>query len=145
MISIISRFRLPVLVLVVMLQLALVFSPIAYAAKDPAVPQDFCSQADDTPFCKDKLDNPPGGDPIDNDSSPILGPSSIFYKIIQTVIILTGSISVIMIMVGGFRYVVSGGDSTAVKSAKDTILYALVGLIIAIFAQTIITFVLSNI
>lgn len=117
----------------------------AYAQATPNPVSDPCEEADNSAFCSDSLTNPRGGDPVDNTSSPILGPSSIFYKIIQTVTLLTGAISIIMIMVGGFRYIVSGGDASATKAAKDTILYAVIGLAIAIFAQTIITFVLSNI
>ena len=130
---------------VVMVSFFAIFNVDVMAGKTPAFPTDPCATASDSPFCKDALDNPRGGDPIDNDSSPILGPSSVFYKVTQTVTLITGAVSIIMMMVGGFRYIVSGGDSTAIKAAKDTMLYALVGLIVAIFAQTIITFVLSNI
>lgn len=139
-----SLFKNFSLVVFIISQSILVFSPIVMASSTPAVPVDPCSEALDSAFCQDKLNNPPGGDPLDNDSSPILGPSSILYKIIQTVTIITGAVSVIMIMVGGFRYIVSGGDSSATKAAKDTILYAVIGLAVTIFAQTIITFVLSN-
>jgi hypothetical protein len=104
-------------------------------------------QPSDIPaYCKERdqrfTSNP--ADPFSDSQSPLIGPNSILYKIIQLVTLLTGAISIIMIMVGGFRYIVSGGDSNATKAAKDTILYAVIGLAIAIFAQTIITFVLSN-
>jgi hypothetical protein len=49
-----------------------------------------------------------------------------------------------MIVVGGFRYVTSAGDSTKVGSAKNTILYALIGLIIVALAQIVVRFVLSK-
>lgn len=58
--------------------------------------------------------------------------------------ILIGVVSVIMIMVGGFKYVTSQGDSGAVGSAKNTILYAIIGLVIAAFAQIIVQFVLER-
>lgn len=125
-------------------QFITVYSPIAFAVQAPTPPRDICIDASESAFCADRIANPPGGDPIDNDSSPILGPSSIFYKILQTVTLLTGAISIIMVIVGGFRYIISGGDSAATKAAKDTILYAVIGLAVTIFAQTIITFVLSN-
>lgn len=70
------------------------------------------------------------------------GTNSIFVKILQIVVFATAAISVIMIVIGGFRYVVSSGDSNAVSGAKNTILYALIGLVVAIFAQAIISFVL---
>jgi hypothetical protein len=101
-------------VVVMLLQLGIVFTP-AVEAKDPAVPTDLSStKAKDSLFCIDKNENPPGGDPINNDSSPILGKNSLFYKIIQTVTVITGAVSIIMVMVGGFKYIVSGGDGPAI-------------------------------
>jgi len=52
--------------------------------------------------------------------------------------------AVIMIIVGGFRYITSGGDSTRVGGAKNTLIYAIVGLIIVALAQAIVHFVLNN-
>ena len=56
-----------------------------------------------------------------------------------------GIISVIMIIIGGIRYATSNGDSTQVTAAKNTIMYAVVGLVIAIFAYAIVNFVLTQI
>lgn len=66
-------------------------------------------------------------------------------RIINIFSVVVGAVSVIMIIIGGFRYIISGGDSTGVTGAKNTILYAIVGLIIVIFAQVIIRFVLTNV
>ena len=54
-----------------------------------------------------------------------------------------GLVSVIMIIIGGIRYVTSNGDSSQTKAAKDTILYAVVGLIIAIMAYAIVSWVVN--
>lgn len=71
-----------------------------------------------------------------------------FQKLIKKVInifsIVIGAVSVIMIIFGGFRYIISGGDSSATKAAKDTIMYAVIGLFVVLFAQVIVIFVLSN-
>jgi Type IV secretion system pilin len=56
-----------------------------------------------------------------------------------------GVVAVIMIIVGGFKYITSGGDSGGVTSAKNTILYAIVGLVIVALAQVIVRFVLGSI
>ena len=72
------------------------------------------------------------------------GFTKIIRVIINTLSVVVGAISVIVIIVGGFRYVTSGGDSNATKGAKDTIMYAVIGLVVAIFAQVIIVFVLSK-
>lgn len=55
---------------------------------------------------------------------------------------LIGVLSVIMVIIGGFRYITSGGDAGKTVAARNTIIYALVGLVIAIFAQAIVAFVL---
>ena len=69
--------------------------------------------------------------------------------IIRTVInifsIVVGVVAVIMIIVGGFRYITSGGDSSNVSSAKNTIIYALIGLVIVALAQFIVQFVLNKV
>lgn len=57
---------------------------------------------------------------------------------------IVGVIAVIMIIVGGLKYITSGGDSGNVSSAKNTILYALVGLVIVALAQFIVRFVLGQ-
>jgi hypothetical protein len=57
----------------------------------------------------------------------------------------TGAISVLMIIIGGLRYTISAGDQGALTSAKNTILYAVVGLVVSIMAYAIVNFVLSNI
>lgn len=59
--------------------------------------------------------------------------------------IIVGVAAVIMIIIGGLRYVTSGGDSAAVNSAKNTILYAVIGLVVAALAQLIVQFVLNKV
>jgi hypothetical protein len=58
---------------------------------------------------------------------------------------IVGVISVIMIIFGGFQYITSGGDSGKVGTAKTTIIYAIVGLIVVAFAQFIVQFVLNKV
>ena len=59
--------------------------------------------------------------------------------------IVVGVVSVIMIIIGGFRYITSGGDSGNVSSAKNTIIYAIIGLVIVALAQFIVQFVLNKV
>ena len=59
--------------------------------------------------------------------------------------ILIGVVAVIMIMVGGFKYITSGGDSSSISSAKSTILYAIIGLVVAALSQAIVFFVLKKV
>lgn len=67
----------------------------------------------------------------------------IIQTIINIILFLVGVVAVIMIIIGGFRYVVSGGDSSATKAAKDTIMYAVIGIIVALIAFAIVNFVLN--
>lgn len=70
--------------------------------------------------------------------------SDIVKKIINGLLFLIGIIAVIMIIYGGIRYTTSAGDSTKIAAAKNTILYAVVGLIVAIMAYAIVNFVVSS-
>lgn len=54
-----------------------------------------------------------------------------------------GIVSVIMLVIGGFKYVTSNGDSNAIQSAKNTILYSIIGIVVAILGQTIVRFVVG--
>lgn len=73
----------------------------------------------------------------------LFGPSGIFRTVTNVLLFIIGAISVIMLIIGGIRYVVSGGDSAAVTSAKNTILYAIVGIIVAILAYALVNFVVG--
>jgi len=74
----------------------------------------------------------------------LFGTSGIFTTLSNTMLFIVGAISVIMIIIGGIRYVISGGDTGNVATAKNTILYAIVGLIVAIMAYAIINFVIVS-
>lgn len=71
--------------------------------------------------------------------------ASLSIKIINIFSVVVGTVSVIMIIIGGFRYIISGGSGDGVKGGKDTILYAIIGLVIVLFAQVIVRFVLTNV
>lgn len=80
-----------------------------------------------------------GDGDADNSVKNIIG------TVIDVFSIVVGAVSVIMIIIGGLRYITSSGDSGNVQAAKNTILYAIVGLVIVIFAQTIVSFVVDRI
>jgi hypothetical protein len=68
----------------------------------------------------------------------------VIRRVINILSVVVGAVSVIMVIIGGFRYVVSNGDSNAVSGAKNTILYAIIGLLVVIFAQVIVSFVYTT-
>lgn len=65
-------------------------------------------------------------------------------NIINIFSIVVGIVAVIMIIAGGFKFITSGGDANNVKSAKNTILYAVIGLVVVALAQIIVRFVLNQ-
>ena len=70
--------------------------------------------------------------------------TNIFHSLTNVLIFLVGSISVIMIIIGGLRYVLSNGDSKGAESARNTILYSVIGIVISIAAYGIVVFVTTN-
>ena len=75
----------------------------------------------------------------------LIGDNGVFSRITNTVLLIVGLISVIMLVYVGLRYILSGGDSKKVTDAKNTILYAIIGLIISMLAYAIVHFVLNSV
>ena len=73
------------------------------------------------------------------------GVSSLISTTIDILSFVVGAVAIIMVIIGGFKYVISSGDSNAANSARNTILYALVGLAIAAVAQVLVRFVLNKV
>ena len=76
-----------------------------------------------------------------NAPSNLFGANSIFVTITNILLFIIGAIAVIMLIIGGVRYVVSAGDQNAVTSAKNTILYAIIGIVVAFLAYAAVNFV----
>ncbi len=75
---------------------------------------------------------------------PSAGLAPLAEKIVNFFTIVVGAIAIIMVIFGGFRYITSGGDSGKVGSAKNTLIYAVVGLIIVALAQILVHFVINT-
>ena len=69
---------------------------------------------------------------------------SVVASVINIASLVVGVIAVIMVVVGGLKYVTSQGDASGTASAKNTVIYAVVGLIIVVLAQTIVRFVINR-
>lgn len=78
-------------------------------------------------------------------TNPIFGPSGILTEVIQIIAYIVGIASIIIIIISGLRMVLSGGDPNNVSSARNSILYALIGVAIALSAQGIVVFVLQKV
>jgi cytochrome bd-type quinol oxidase subunit 2 len=70
--------------------------------------------------------------------------SNILKLVINLLSLLVGVAAVVMIIIGGFKYIISSGDSSNVNSAKNTIMFAVIGLVIVAMAQIIVIFVLNK-
>jgi hypothetical protein len=68
----------------------------------------------------------------------------LFQTIANVLLFIIGAISVIMLIIGGIRYTISNGDSGAITNAKNTILYAIIGVIVALLAFAIVNFVVGS-
>ena len=88
---------------------------------------DSCEGASDSKVCKAKNES------ID----PVI------QNVINLLLWAIGLISVLMIIIGGIRYTMSNGDPKMVTAAKDTVMYAVIGLIVAIVAYAIVNFVVK--
>ena len=70
--------------------------------------------------------------------------NSTVNAIINTIIFIIGMLAVVMIIIGGVNYAMSQGDPGKVKKAKDTILYGIIGLVVALLAFAIVQFILNS-
>lgn len=74
----------------------------------------------------------------------LFGPEGVLTTVINIALYLIGAISVLMLIIGGIRYTISGGNKDSVSGAKNTILYAVIGVVVALLAYAIVNFVLVN-
>lgn len=88
------------------------------------------------------IDGTVSGDNCDTGDTSV---NDVIRVVINVLSILVGVIAVIMIIVGGLKYITSGGDSNSISSAKNTLTYALVGLVIAALSQIIAQFVVGRV
>ena len=72
------------------------------------------------------------------------GVTKVITAAINILSVIVGVVAVVMIILGGFKYITSGGDASGIASAKNTVIYAIVGLVIVAMAQAIVYFVLGK-
>ncbi len=80
----------------------------------------------------------------DEQPTSLFGDGGIFETVSKVLLFVIGAVSVIMLIIGGIRYTISQGDSSAVTSAKNTILYSIIGLVVAILAYAAVDFVVKS-
>ncbi len=70
--------------------------------------------------------------------------SNALGSIFSTIFLIVGAVAVIFIIIAGIQYITSAGNPERAKRAKDTILYAIIGLVVALFATAIVNFVVGK-
>lgn len=117
---------------------ALLLLPVASVSAAEIIDPDLCKSTPNSTLCQDS--NQTQG--IKNNS--LFGPDGVLTKAASLLAKIVGIVSVIMVIIGGLKYVLASGDPSNISSAKNTIMYALVGLAVAVVAQSIIVFVLNR-
>lgn len=126
-----ERYKKVIIVLVAFLSTAM-FTVGSVQAQQGLIADDVCAGNTNSIICKKKAT---GEQEVKNTVKTV----------INSLLFVVGIITVIMIIVGGIRYATSNGDPGSITGAKNTILYAVIGLVIAIFSYAIVNFVYSQI
>jgi hypothetical protein len=92
-----------------------------------------CSNAGSSAVCTDE-----------SKQTNIYGDNSIFSDITNIVVWVAGAAAVLILILGGIRYVTSGGDANKVSSAKNTIIAALLGIVVIVLARSLINYVVNK-
>jgi hypothetical protein len=82
--------------------------------------------------------------PDETRNKTLFAPGGIFQTISRILIFIVGAVAVIMLIIGGLRYVLSAGDAKNVTAAKDTILYAIIGIVVALLSFALVQFVVTS-
>lgn len=74
--------------------------------------------------------------------NPVSGTNGVILRVVDIVSFIIGVAAVIMVILGGLKYITANGDANSLSSAKNTILYAIIGVVVAAFANIIIRFII---
>ena len=85
----------------------------------------------------------PDGKTCDDPAGPSI--QKVVVTAIRLISIVAGVIAVIMLIVGGFMFITSEGDGTKAANARKTIIYAVVGIVVVVFAQVLVKFVFKKV
>ena len=75
----------------------------------------------------------------------LTGSDGVFEIVVNVLLFIIGAVSVIMLIYGGIRYTTSGGNANSVTAAKNTIMYSIIGLVVAILAFAVVQFVVNQV
>ncbi len=119
---------------ILLLSLCLFAMPLSATAFDPFGQVDCSGDQAQSAVCTSKTSQ-----------NPIAGTDGVLAKITDIIAYIAAAGAIIVLIVGGIRYITSGGDAAKVTSAKGTVINALIGIAVIVLAKAIITFVLREI
>lgn len=108
-----------------------IFSAPTDVLGDPCSNPDVAAQS---PTCKARTKD-----------NPLTGTSGTLYKVSMILSVIAGIVAVVMIIVSGLRYITSSGDAQKTASAKNTLIGAIIGLVVIVLAQATIILVIKSI
>ena len=73
----------------------------------------------------------------------LVGTDGTISNVVNSILYVAGIIAVVMLIFGGIRFMVSRGDKDKVQKAKNTVIYAIIGLVLVIFSYAIVNFIVS--
>lgn len=111
-----------------------VYAVDLFHTSDPSSPG-VCDKNPDTVVCKDATSG----------KNPLFGPNGVITLLVKILSVLVGVIAVFIVIFQAIRIITSNGDSQSVNTARNGIIYAVVGLVIAALAQAIVAFVLNKV
>lgn len=115
----------------ILLAVTLVYSSTSVSALDLLEPA--CTASANSAAC-------PG-----SGAETITGTDGVILRAANIMAVISGIVAVFMMMLGGFYFITAGGDSNKVSSARKTIIYSVVGLIVIVMARTIVVFVVTRV
>lgn len=122
--------------IITLFSLATILFPAGAMAAGLSGDVDVCNGAADSAYCKVQE--------ADTGGNPLFGTDGVLTKAASILAIVTGIISMFIMTIAGLRFVTSSGDPTKIESAKNAIIYSVIGLVVAISGQAIVSLVLNN-
>lgn len=99
---------------------------------------DPCANSPDATVCQDSRQEQ------SQENNSIYGPNGVIATIVNILTLIIGAAAVIMIIVAGMQYMLSNGDAAKISNAKNTIIYALIGIAVAVVARTLVVFIIQR-
>ena len=100
------------------------------AVDDKVRPQEVCNKIQDQNLCN---------------AQSIFAPGGMVHTLTNGLILITGAVAVLFVIIGGLKYVLTAGDPKSIQSAKNTVLYAVIGVVVAVMAAAIVNFIIFKV